>query len=154
MILALCFAASAAPALAAEPHGGGSSHESSSSEEQAPASRQERLTSADSYVPVPTLSAGVIQRQFNNGTIVVDMGLDIPDADLRRRALLNAPRLRDSLRTALAIYASTYYREHTAPDPTTMTRLMQQSIDRLLGAQGARVLLVNIIFQRGQRPSG
>jgi len=154
MILALLFAASAAPALATEPHGGGSSHESSSSEAQAPASRQERLTSADSYVPVPTLSAGVIQRQFNNGTIVVDMGLDIPDADLRRRALLNAPRLRDSLRTALATYASTYYREHTAPDPTTMTRLMQQSIDRLLGAQGARVLLVNIIFQRGQRPSG
>ncbi len=156
VFLALCLAASATPALAAGGgHGGGASRESSSSsEEQAPASRQERLTSAESYVPVPTLSAGVIQRQMSNGTIVVDMGLDIPDAELRRRALLQAPRLRDSLRTALATYASTYYREHTAPDPTTLTRLMQQSIDRLLGAQGARVLMVNIIFQRGQRPSG
>ena len=62
----------------------------------------------------------------------------------------NAPRLRDALRTALATYASTYYRDRTAPDPTTMTRLMQQSIDRVLGAEGAQVLLVNIIYQRHQ----
>ena len=50
------------------------------------------------------------------------MGLDIPDEALRRRAQLNAPRLRDALRTALATYASTYYRDRTAPDPTELTR--------------------------------
>jgi hypothetical protein len=144
--LALCLVAAAtAPARATEGHGGGAA------QEQAPASRQERLTSADTYLPMPTLSAGVIQRQTNRGTLVVDMGLDIPDADLRRHAQFNAPRLRDALRTALATYASTYYRDRTAPDPTTLTRIMQQSIDRTLGAAGAQVLLVNIIFQRGQQ---
>jgi hypothetical protein len=115
---------------------------------QAPASRQERLTSAESFVPIPTLSAGVLHRHSTAGTIVVDMGIDVPDEALRRRAQLNAPRLRDALRTALATYAQTYYRDRTAPDPTTLTRIMQQSIDRTLGAQGARVLLVNIIYQR------
>ena len=119
--------------------------------EQAPASRQERLTSAESFVPFPTLSAAVLQRNASLGTIVVDMGLDIPDAALRRRVQLNAPRLRDGLRTALATYSSTYYRDRTAPDPATLTRLLQQSVDRVLGAQGARVLLVNIIYQRHQR---
>jgi hypothetical protein len=118
--------------------------------EQAPASRQERLTSAESYVPLPTLSASVLLRYSARGTIVVDMGLDIPDADLRRRAQLNSPRVRDALRTALATYASTYYRDRTAPDPATLTRLMQQATDRTLGAPGARVLLVNIIYQRWQ----
>lgn len=140
-ILALALvAALAGPAAAA----GGSS----ASAQQAPATRQERLTSAETYVPVPTLSAGVLQRMSTRGTLVVDMGLDIPNADLRRRAQLNAPRLRDALRTALASYATIYYRDRTAPDPTQLTRLMQQAIDRTLGGEGAQVLLVNIIYQR------
>jgi flagellar basal body-associated protein FliL len=88
------FAASAAPALAS---GGGSS-----TTQQAPATRQERLTSAETYLPMPTLSAGVLQRNRNQGTMVVDMGIDIPDEALRHRAVMNAPRIRDALRTALA----------------------------------------------------
>lgn len=136
LVAALAFALAAGPALA-QP-----------SEEQAPASRQERLTSADSYLPLPTLSAGVLQRYASSGTLIVDMGLDIPDGALRERARLNQPRLRDALRTALATYATTYYRDRTAPDPTQMTRLLQQSVDRVLGAPGARVLLTNIIYQR------
>lgn len=140
----LVFAAAAAPALAS---GGGSS----SSAQQAPATRQERLTSAETYLPMPTLSAGVLQRNSNQGTMVVDMGLDIPDADLRHRAVMNAPRVRDALRTALATYSSVYYRVHTAPNPTELTRQMQMSVDRVLGAPGARVLLANIIYQRPQQ---
>jgi len=114
---------------------------------QAPATRQERLTSAESYVPLPTLSAAVLQRSAIYGTVVLDMGLDIPDGDLRWRARANEPRLRDALRTALATYASTYYRDRTAPDPAVLTRLLQQAVDRTLNAQGARVLLANIIYQ-------
>lgn len=132
------FAAVAGPALATEP----------SSEERAPASRQERLTSAESYLPLPTLSAGVLQRHASRGTIVVDLGIDVPDATLRRRAHANEPRIRDALRTALATYANTYYRDRTSPDPTVLTRLLQQAVDRTLGATGARVLLANIIYQR------
>ncbi len=97
---------------------------------------------------MPTLSAGVLQRMSTRGTLVVDMGLDVPNADLRTRARLNGPRLRDSLRTALATYASTYYRDRTAPDPEELTRLMQQAVNRTLGAEGAQVLMVNIIYQR------
>jgi len=142
LVLILALALGAGPAVAAG-GGGGSS-------QQAPATRQERLTSAETYMPLPTLSAGVLQRHSTRGTIVVDMGLDIPDAALRNRAQLNAPRLRDALRTALATYASTYYRDRSAPEPTTLTRLMQQSVDRTLGGAGARVLMVNIIYQRRQ----
>lgn len=142
-VLALA-AALAGPASAS---GGGGS---SSSPAQQPATRQERLTSAESFVPMPTFSAGVLQRNSTHGTIVLDMGLDVPDETLRRRAVLNAPRLRDALRTALATYSSTYYRDRTAPSPAELTRLLQQSVDRTLGGAGARVLLVNIIYQRRQ----
>lgn len=143
LVFALCTAL-AGPAAA----GGGSSSGGGSSAPQAPATRQERLTSAESFLPMPTLSAGVLHRTSTAGTIVIDMGLDVPDQALRRRAQLNAPRVRDALRTALATYSSTYYRDRTAPDPTELTRLLQQSVNRVLGAEGARVLLVNIIYQR------
>lgn len=138
------FVALAAPAAAS---GGGSS---APAQQQEPASIQERLTSAETYMPMPAFQAGVLQRNINQGTIVVDMGLDIPDAALRRRAQLNAPRLRDALRTALANYSSVYYRVRTAPSPTELTRQMQAAVDRVLGAPGARVLLANIIYQRPQ----
>ena len=141
MIIAVAaLAALAGPAAAS---GGGSAPA-----EQTPATRQERLTSAESFLPMPTLSAGVLQRYSTRGTLVLDMGLDIQDETLRRHARLSGPRLRDALRTALATYASTYYRDRTPPDPTQLTRLLQQSIDRTLGAPGAQVLLVNIIYQR------
>jgi flagellar basal body-associated protein FliL len=142
----LAFALWAVTAMPAAAAGGGSAPQ------QAPATRQERLTSAESFVPMPTLSAGVLQRNASHGVIVVDMGLDIPDADLRRRAVLNAPRLRDALRTALATYASTYYRDRTAPRPDELTRQLQLAVNRVLGAEGARVLLANIIYQ-GRRGS-
>jgi hypothetical protein len=137
IVVVLALALAAGPAIA-QPEG------------QAPASRQERLTSADSWMAMPTLSAGVLQRFSSAGTLVVDMGIDIPDGALRARANLNQPRLRDALRTALSTYATVYYRDRTAPDPTTMTRLFQQAVDRTLGTGGARVLLVNIIYQRRQ----
>lgn len=140
------FAASVAPASAS---GGGGS--SAPAQQQEPASIQERLTSAETYIPMPAFQAGVIQRNINQGTIVVDMGLDIPDAALRRRAQLNAPRVRDALRTAVANYSSIFYRVHTAPSPTELTRQMQEAVDRVLGAPGARVLLTNIIYQRPQQ---
>jgi hypothetical protein len=144
LLAAALLAPTAAPAAAA------AESAPTQAQEQAPASRQERLTSAESYVPLPTLSAGVLQRNANRGIIVVDMGLDIPDAALRRRARLNAPRLRDAARTALATYASTYYRDRTAPDPAELTRQLQLATNRILGGEGARVLLVNIIYQRRQ----
>ncbi len=135
-IIAACALAAARPALA-EPH--------------AAPDRQQRLTSADSYLPMPTITAGVLQRNASNGAIVLDMGLDIPDAALRRRATANQPRLRDALRSALSTYASAYYRDRTAPDPVQLTRLLQLAVDRTLGASGARVLLTNVIYQRGGR---
>ena len=139
LIATACAALCVGPALAAGSGG---------DQAQAPASRQERLTSSDSWLPVPTLTACILNRSVTDATIIVDMGIDVPDATLRRHANANGPRVRDALRTALTTYANTYYHMHTAPDPATITRLLQQAVDQTLGAQGGRVLLVNIMFQR------
>lgn len=131
------FALAAAPALA-QPSSGGSGGASR---------EQQRLTSADSFVPLPTLSTAVLAHSRARGTIVVDIGLDVPDATLRRRVQSLQPRLVDALRTALSTYAATYYRHRTAPDPETITRLMQTAVNRTMGGAGARVLLANVIYQ-------
>ncbi len=143
-LFALAALASLATPALAQPSSGGA-------KQQAPPDRQERLTSAESYVPMPTLSAAVLQRAVARGTLVVDMGVDVPDEALRNRIRASTPRLRDALRTALATYASTYYRDRTSPDPAQLTRLMQQAVDRTMGATGSRVLLANIIYQARQR---
>lgn len=141
LVIAACFLLGVGPPALASGSGGSAPPQQSDSP-------QDRLTSAESYLPLPTLSAGVLHRYSTQGTLVVDMGLDIPDETLRRRARANEPRLRDALRTALATYATTYYRDRTSPDPAQLTRLMQAAVDRTLGASGAQVLLVNIIYQR------
>lgn len=111
---------------------------------------QQRLTSADSYVPLPTLSTGVISNGRARGTLVVDVGVDVPNATLRARAQAMQPRLVDGLRTALSTFAGAYYRQGTAPDVETLGRLMQSAVNRTLGSDGARLLLANVIFQRRQ----
>ncbi|MET0181699.1 MAG: hypothetical protein ABW199_02310 [Caulobacterales bacterium] len=111
---------------------------------------QQRLTSAETYVPFPTFSTAVIANGRARGTLVIDVGVDVPDAALRSRVTSLTPRLTDSLRTAIATYSSTYYRDRTAPDPATLSRLMQVAVDRTLGRTGARLLLANVVYQHRQ----
>jgi hypothetical protein len=136
-------AVAAAPARAAQGHDAGGDGSS-----QSAASRQERLTSAQSYLPMTTLQVTILQHYSISAMLVVEMGIDVQDAALRDHANLNKPRLQDALRTALSTYANVYYHDDTAPDPTVLTRLLQQSVDRVLGKPGAQVLLSNIIYQR------
>ncbi|MGE3142619.1 MAG: hypothetical protein AB7L65_04815 [Hyphomonadaceae bacterium] len=112
---------------------------------------QQRLTSAETYVPFPTLSAGVISQGRATGTMVVDVGVDVPDPDLRARARALGPRMFDALRTALSTFSTVYYRDRTAPDLDTLSRLMQTAVDRVMGRPGARLLLANVVYQRRTR---
>lgn len=136
VFLAAAFLAFAAPALA-QPSGEGNAPR-----------EQQRLTSAETYVPLPTLSTAVIAGGRARGTLVIDIGVDVPDAGLRARVNSMQPRVIDALRTALQTYSATYYRERTAPDPNTLARLMQSAVDRTLGRTGARLLLANVVYQR------
>jgi len=137
-LIAALFVSAAAPLAFAQPSSGSGD-----------ASReQQRLTSAESYIPLPTLSTAVIANDRPRGTLVVDLGVDAPDAALRGRVNAMRPRLVDALRSALSTYAATYYRDRTAPDPDTLARMLQTAVDRTMGRQGVRLLLSNIVYQR------
>lgn len=137
MFLVLALFAFAGPAHAA---GGGG--------EGGGASRDKRITSAESYLPIYGLSTTIMQDYAPAGMIMIDFGLDVPDAALRARAQRMLPRLKDSARAAIAEYAFSRQRAGGAPDAEQIVRMLQRNVDQTLGAPGAKVLLANLMIQR------
>jgi flagellar basal body-associated protein FliL len=111
---------------------------------------QRRITSAETYVPSPTLSAPVTSNYQFAGLMIVDVGFDVPDAKLRARVTTLQPRLTDAMRSALADYTYARFRAGSAPDPDRIVLMLQQAADRTLGVGGAKVLLANVMVQRGR----
>lgn len=139
LIVAAALSIAAAPAFAADKK---APAKSNGNDEAA-----RRITVAESYVPQFGVTATIGADYSRAGMIMVDAGLDIPDAALRARVMKMSPRVRDALRSALAEYANTHYRPGAAPDPDTIARMMQFSINREVGQAGAKVLLANVMVQ-------
>lgn len=104
-----------------------------------------RLTSAVSYVPLPPLTSATPMGRSIGGMITAEFGLDIPDERLRNRAIAMRPRIMDALRSAVAEYSLSHYRAGAAPDPTQLTLMAQQGVDRTMGVRGVRVLISNVM---------
>jgi hypothetical protein len=109
-----------------------------------------RITSSELYVPTATLAAPITNEYSFAGLLVVDAGFDIPDPALRARVIRMAPRLTDALRTSLAEYTYSRYRAGAAPDPDRISAMLQEAADRTIGQPGAKLLLSNVMVQRGR----
>lgn len=138
--LALCLGVFSAPGAMAQPS-------APAPAANRPALPGDRLSSAASYVPQPSLMASITNSPRGRAQILVDFGLDVPDAALRARVQALSPRIRDALRGALSDYVISRFRPGTAPDPEQISRMLQMSLDRMLGRPGARVLLINVMYQ-------
>ncbi len=116
-----------------------------------PALAEEHLiTSAESFVNSPTLSAPITAQYAYAGLLTVDLGFDVPDPKLRARVNTLQPKLTDAMRSALADYTYARFRPGGAPDPDRIEVMLQQAADRTLGGPGAKVLLANVMVQRGK----
>lgn len=105
-----------------------------------------RLTSAPSFVPLPTIAAATPAGRAIGGMLTVDFALDVPDARLRTRAVAMRPRLMDALRATVADYALTRIRPGGPPDPDMISTLAQTSMDRTVGGPGVKVLITNVMI--------
>lgn len=112
--------------------------------------QNKRLTSSKDYVQLSAVTAPIAARYRFDGILVVEFGLDVPDAKLRALAEASKPRLQDGIRAALSDYTHTQYRPGRLPDPDRMIAMMQSTVDKLLGSAGARVLLVSVMVQPGR----
>jgi flagellar basal body-associated protein FliL len=111
---------------------------------------ERRITSAATYIPSPDLAAPITANYVFAGLLVVDAGYDVPDAKLRARVSTLMPRLTDALRTALATYTYARYRAGGAPDADRIAQELQAACDKTLGQAGAKVLLANVMVQKGR----
>lgn len=105
-----------------------------------------RLTSAPSFVPLPSITAATPAGRAIGGMISVEFALDVPDARLRNRAIAMRPRVMDSLRATVADYALTHIRPGAPPNPDQLATLAQTAMDRAMGAPGVKVLITNVMI--------
>lgn len=98
----------------------------------------------ESFTQFPTLTATLTRPDGSHGVLAVEAEVDIGDAGLRTRAKQMQPVLRDAYVQFLTRYASTLPPQ-SLPDADLVGRGLQQATDRVLGRQGAVMLLGSIL---------
>ncbi len=98
----------------------------------------------DSFIQLHSLTATVLLSDHRYGVLQVDVGIDVPDAGLRKRAEQSIPRLQDAFVREMATYAPSIA-PGGAPNPDYLSIQLQRAVDRVLGRPGARVLLGSML---------
>lgn len=108
------------------------------------ASTEKKKGGGASYIQLPTLTVTILRSNRQYGVMTVDIGIDVPDAGLRKRAEASIPLLRDAFLREMLTYAPSIS-PGGAPNPDRMGALLQRAADQTLGRSGARVLLGSIL---------
>jgi hypothetical protein len=119
--------------LAAFPSGAGAA--------DAPQSAAHKTTQSVSYVGLDPIYATILDGTRPRGLLLVEFGLDVPDAPFRDSVNRAMPNLRDAYVRALMIYAATAVRPWRQPSVEDIAKRMQVITDRMMGHTGARVLM-------------
>ena len=93
-----------------------------------------------SFIQFDTLTATVIRGDGRRGVMTVDLGIDVPNAGLRQRASISAPRLRAAYVQMVQAYASGLG-PGMPPNADYMAQVLQRQTDQVLGQPGAKFLL-------------
>lgn len=98
----------------------------------------------ETYLPMNPATGVIPRRDGRRSTLTVEIGLDVPDAVLRERAILSKPRLTAGFNEVVR-NASRSLLPGRVPDLDALTRLLQTQADQILGKPGAKVLLGSVI---------
>jgi hypothetical protein len=104
-----------------------------------------RITGSADYIPTFGLRASIARNSQIRGVLAVDAGLDVPDPAARKRAEALKPRLLSAMREAVLNYASLSYVVGDRPDADILRIRMQKSVNQILGADQAQVMLASVI---------
>jgi flagellar basal body-associated protein FliL len=108
----------------------------------APAAPPEhKTTQSESYVEIDPIYSTILDGGKPRGLLLVEFGLDVPNADLRARADAALPVLRDAYVRSLASYAAVAVRPWRQPSVEDIANRLQTITDKLLGQKGAQVLM-------------
>jgi len=106
-----------------------------------------KITQSESFVMLEPMYATIIDARRPSGLLMVAIGLDIPDEDLRNDAERALPVLRDDYVRNLMSFAATSIRPWQQPDVVEIANRLQRVTDRALKRKGARVLLAQVAIR-------
>ena len=133
--------AAATPALAAAQHGTPAPAAAS----DAPAAQ--KVTQAESYVMVEPIYASILDGAIPRGLLLVEISLDVPDADLRGQVNRSLPLLRDAYVRNMLVYAANAVRPWKQPSVDDIATRLQAITDQVMGRAGARVLMAQVAIR-------
>ncbi len=103
--------------------------------------RHRMITSSETYMPLPPMTATVQANHRAQGLLQIEAGLEISDNRQRRRVEMYMPRLRNAYLSALTIYTGMHYRYGEVPDADRIAQILQEATDITLGQEGAELLI-------------
>lgn len=106
-----------------------------------------KITQSESYLMVDPLYATILEGNRPLGLLMVGIGIDVPDAELRERVERDLPQLRDGYVRSLMTFSATYVRSWRQPDVAAIADRLQTVTDRILRKKGARVLLAQVAIR-------
>jgi hypothetical protein len=112
--------------------------------DDAPHAPEHKVTQSESYIMLEPMYATIMDSNRPSGMLLVAIGLDIPDPQLRADAVRAMPVLRDDYVRNLMAFAWTHVRLDEQPDVVEIANRLQKVTDRALRRTGARVLLAEV----------
>ncbi|MFT4956545.1 MAG: hypothetical protein ACI8U3_002953 [Brevundimonas sp.] len=98
----------------------------------------------NSYINLNSINGSVVRANGRRGVFSVDVGIDVPDLELRATAAAAGPRLRSELSQAVQRFAAAL-RPGEPPDVLRLSSDLQFAVNQALGRRGARLLLGTVM---------
>jgi len=106
-----------------------------------------KITQSESYLMIDPIYTSIMDGDQPLGLLMVGIGLDVPNAELRQKVDHDMPTLRDAYVRSLMIFTATSVRYWRQPDVTEIADRLQRVTDRVLGRPGARLLLAQVAMR-------
>ncbi len=106
-----------------------------------------KITSSPSYLMIDPIYTAIIEDEKPSGLLMVGVGLDVPNKELRAKAEQAMPLLRDAYVRSLLTFTASTVRSWRQPDVGEIADRLQHVTDRTLGRTGARLLLAQVAMR-------
>jgi len=106
-----------------------------------------KITQSVSYLMIDPIYTTVMDGNRIVGLLMIGIGLDVPDAELRARTELTMPVLRDVYVRSLMAFTATSVRPWRQPDVGEIADRLQRVTDLTLKRKGARILLAQVAMR-------
>ena len=106
-----------------------------------------KITQSTSYLMIDPIYTTIMDGDRIEGMLMVGIGLDVPDAELRARTEQEMPLLRDVYVRSLMAFTATSVRPWRQPDVGEIADRLQRATDRTLRRPGARILLAQVAMR-------